>query len=123
MTDARDRRSRFMYELQRWASVVLVVILLIVGWQLHDAQRTVNGMQDQVGSLKESVATLQSTANQTDASARELVEFVHEIEANSSSSESQQQVVDKIYQLLCATDDQVRIQACIMLGVTPQPGG
>lgn len=88
-------------EAKRWVLVVLLVLVVVLNWQ---------------------VGKLIGSSSRTEAAAKELVEFVHEIQAQqpSSGSGQTQQAVKVILDTLCASSDPVRVEACAAL---TQPGG
>lgn len=89
--------SRAMEEARRWAVVVLLVLVLVLG-------RMVSDLGDKVDTVKDSTG-------RTEAAAREIVEFVHEIENQPPSSQAQK-AVQSVIDVLCASSDPVRLKAC-----------
>lgn len=49
----------------------------------------------------------------------ELVAFVRDLQDNPSADTETQRIVTQILDLLCASEDPVRIAACVELGFTP----
>lgn len=102
-------------EAKRWALVVLLVLVGVLGYFVSSLNGSVDGIQGSVGRIEQS-------SSRTEAVANELVEFVHEIQAQqpSSGSGQTQQAVKVILDVLCASSDPVRVEACAAL---TEPGG
>lgn len=119
------RRGRAIEEARRWATVVLIAVVVWLSYQ--------------VSTLGGAVDRIEKSSSRTEVAADELVAFVHEIQAQqpcgttttstttttapcqpSSGGQGQAQVVQMIVNLLCASSDPARQQACAAL---TQPGG
>lgn len=109
------RLGRAKDEAKRWALVVLLVLVLVLGF-------FVSRLSGSVDHIDGAVARIERSSTKTEASASELVDFVHEIQAQQTAStgnQGQSQVVQMLVDLICASSDPVRQQACAAL----KPGG
>lgn len=96
------RRGRLVKEVVRWSTVVLIVLVIV--------------LSRQVSSLHGSVDRLEQSSSRTERSAAELVAFVHEIQAQQQQpADRTNQAIKVIVDVLCASSDPVRIQACAAL--------
>lgn len=102
---ARLRQLR--EEAWRWALVVLFVLVVVLNLQ--------------ASALRGSIDRVERSSARTEVAANELVDFVHEIEKQQQPTGQTQQAVELIVNVLCASSDPVRIQACAAL--TQPPGG
>lgn len=119
------RRSRAIEEVRRWSSVILVVLVVVLGYQ-------VTLLRDRVDTLENTATRIEQSSTRTEASADELVAFVHEIQqqtpcgpATGSTTtpcqpDRSSQAVQLVLNVLCASSDPVRIKACADL---TKPGG
>lgn len=123
------RLARAKDEAKRWAMVVLLVLVLVVGYY-------VSRLSTSVDHIDGAVARIERSSTKTEAAASELVAFVHEVQAQTpcgttttsttapcqptAGSQGQSQVVTMLVDLLCASSDPVRQQACADL---THPGG
>lgn len=108
--------ARARDEAKRWALVVLIVLVVVVGFY-------VSRLSGSVDHIDGAVARIEQSSSRTEAAASELVDFVHEIQAQQTAStgnQGQSQVVQMLVDLLCASSDPVRQQACADL---TKPGG
>lgn len=105
-----------MEDVRRWSTVVLIVLVVALGF-------FVSRLSGSVDHIDGAVARIERSSTKTEASASELVDFVHEIQAQQTAStgnQGQSQVVQMLVDLICASSDPVRQQACAAL---KQPGG
>lgn len=108
------RLGRAMEDVRRWALVVLIVLVVVLGYYTSHLTRSVDDID---GSVKR----IEQSSTRTEAAAAELVAFVHEVQAQSSAtSGGQSQAVQMILSVLCASSDPVRQKACADL---TRPGG
>lgn len=111
---------QFKDEVQRWSSVILLVAVIVLAFQLS--------------SLSGSVETIKLSSSSTEKSATKLVQFVDEVKATQPCAtpdpstistttapcrpSSQSQAVTMLITVLCASSDPVRIEACTRLTQT-----
>lgn len=110
------RLGRAMDDAKRWAVVVLIVLVAALGVY-------VSRLSGSVDHIDGAVARIEKSSSRTEAAASELVDFVHEIQAQQTASTGnggQSQVVQMLVDLLCSSSDPVRQQACAAL---THPGG
>lgn len=115
--------------------VALIAILVINSFQTKgdaasakDSATEANAKADE--ALKNQAIFLTNQQNQLTILDRlnanqsgidELVKFVHDVQAQQGNGNTE--VVDKIYELLCASNDPIRLEACKRLGVPIPSGG
>lgn len=108
--------GRATEEARRWAMVVLIALVVVLGWYVSQLSLSVHHIDG-------AIARIEKSSTKTEAAASELVDFVHEIQAQQTASTGnggQSQVVQMLVNLLCASSDSARQKACSDL---TNPGG
>lgn len=115
----------------RWiaalAALVFAISFSVFVYTNVRTNRTVDNSATVIGQLKTVADSNKDVLDRIDhnqAGIDELVNFVHEVEAQQpQQGNGQSQVVNQLEQILCSSSDPIRIEACQRLGITPIPGG
>lgn len=120
---ARPRRVR-PWESAKWiaavAGLILAISFAVFVWTSVRTDRSIATLKGVADANK----TVLERIDRNQAGIDELVNFVHEVQAQEAQQgNGQSQVVGQLEQILCSSSDPIRIEACQRLGITAVPGG
>lgn len=103
-----------------WLIVVLIVLVVVVGWFVSRLSTSIGSVKKSSERLEVSVDRVEQSVDRTEAAAQEIVAFVREIQAQPEQPNRTAEAVQTIIDVLCASSDPARQQACAEL---TKPGG
>lgn len=108
----------------RWIGAIAALILAVSFSVFVYTNVRTNRSVDTLKSVADANKTVLDRIDHNQAGIDELVNFVHEVQAQQSQQgNGQSQVVVQLEQILCTSSDPIRVEACQRLGITPVPGG
>lgn len=106
-------------EARRWSTVMLVIFVVVFSIAIGIVWKQVSSLRGSVNRINTTVERIEQSSTRTEAAADELVAFVRELKAQPQTDRTAQ-AVQLFTDLLCASSDPVRREACAQL---TGPGG